>query len=243
MLIQGNSGTRAATGVLLGYTRVSTGRQHESGLGLEAQQALLRAAAQQRGMNLELSVEAASAKSLTGRPVLAAVLEQLRQGEAQGLVVAKLDRLSRSLPDFLSLQATAKREGWELVVLDLPCDTASPMGEAMGSMMATFAQLERRMISSRTAEAAAAAKARGARLGRPAVDPARTQALSLKCQQLRSEGFSFRAIAKHLNEANERTLRGGSEWRVSSVQALLRYQQLNLEAEEARRQQGTQNDD
>ncbi|MCA1677351.1 MAG: recombinase family protein, partial [Actinobacteria bacterium] len=82
------------------------------------------------------------------------------------LVVAKLDRLSRSVQDAAGLLDRAQRHGWALVAADLGVDASTPAGEAMANVMATFGQLERRMIGQRTREALAARKAAGVRLGR-----------------------------------------------------------------------------
>ncbi len=65
-------------------------------------------------------------------------------------MVAKLDRLSRSMLDFTALMAKAQKQSWALVALDCAVDTSTPMGEAMANMLATFAQFERRLILQRT---------------------------------------------------------------------------------------------
>jgi DNA invertase Pin-like site-specific DNA recombinase len=65
-------------------------------------------------------------------------------------VVAKLDRLSRSMLDFTAVMAQAQKQGWALVALDCAVDTTTPAGEAMANVLATFAQFERRLIGQRT---------------------------------------------------------------------------------------------
>ena len=95
----------------------------------------------------------------------------LEAGDAAALVVAKLDRLSRSMIDFTALMATAQKQGWALVALDCAVDTTTPAGEAMANVLATFAQFERRLISQRTREALAVKRAQGVRLGRPPTLP------------------------------------------------------------------------
>jgi DNA invertase Pin-like site-specific DNA recombinase len=77
-------------------------------------------------------------------------LETLRRGEAGALVVAKLDRLSRSMLDFTALMAKATRQSWTLVALDCAVDTTTPAGEAMVNVFATLAQFEWRLIGQRT---------------------------------------------------------------------------------------------
>src|SRR4051794_29938711 len=84
----------------LGYCRVSTGGQVDSGAGLDAQRTALQAEADRRGWKLELVIEEGlSAKDLN-RPALSAALARLDKGEADVLMVSKLDRLSRSVKDF-----------------------------------------------------------------------------------------------------------------------------------------------
>src|SRR3954454_14784867 len=87
----------------IGYVRVSTSEQADSGAGLAAQEHAIRTEAERRGWDLvEVFVDAGvSGRSLTGREALAAALEAVEDGgRADVLVVAKLDRLSRSLVDF-----------------------------------------------------------------------------------------------------------------------------------------------
>src|SRR4051794_31051770 len=109
---------------MVGYTRVSTEEQSASGLGLKAQRRAIVSEAERRGWDLVgiLEDRAASGKTLKGRPSLAEALAQINRGEADGLVVAKLDRLSRSLPDFAALMETSRKAGWSIVALDLGID-------------------------------------------------------------------------------------------------------------------------
>ena len=95
-------------------------------------------------------------------------LEAIEAGTAEGLVVAKLDRLSRSLLDFAALMERGRKRGWNLIALDLGVDTSTPSGEMMASVLATFAQqFERRLIGQRTKDALAVKRSQGVVLGRP----------------------------------------------------------------------------
>ncbi len=87
---------------------------------------------------------------------------------ADVLLVAKLDRLTRSLRDFGELAERARKRRWALVCLDLGVDTTTPAGELVAGVVASTAQYERRLIGQRTREALAARRAAGVRLGRPA---------------------------------------------------------------------------
>lgn len=111
--------------------------------------------------------ELGSGQRLSRRPGLAAALVDVETGPAEAVVVAKLDRLSRSLIDFAALMQRAQRRGWNLVAVDLDIDLSSPHGELFATMATGMALWERRMIGDRTKAALAARRAAGARLGRP----------------------------------------------------------------------------
>ena len=141
---------------VLAYVRVSTDEQKNSRAGIEAQRRAILHECERRGWHLVDVIEDAgySAKDLK-RPGVRIALDTLRAGRAEALVVAKLDRLSRSMLDFASIMASAQKQGWALVALDCAVDTTTPAGEAMANVLATFAQFERRLISQRTKDALA----------------------------------------------------------------------------------------
>jgi DNA invertase Pin-like site-specific DNA recombinase len=215
----------------IGYVRVSTDEQADSRLGLEAQRAAIVAEAEKRGWRLVEIVEdaAVSGRDLS-RPGMAIVLRTLQSHRADTLVVAKLDRLGRSLLDVAGLIDQAARQGWALVALDLGVDTSTLTGKAMAGMMAVFAELERGMIGQRTRDALRAARARGTVLGRPRILSDDTL---LRIATAWAAGSSLRAIARELNEERVPTAHGAAEWRVSSVQSALRSAARMKEAEEA----------
>jgi DNA invertase Pin-like site-specific DNA recombinase len=157
---------------VIAYLRVSTEEQAASGLGLVAQRALLAAECDRRGVTLLATYEDAgrSGKDL-GRPALQEALDALDAGQASALMVAKLDRLTRSVHDASGLMKRAERAGWGLVALDVAVDTTTPQGTAMAQVLVVFAELERRLIGQRTRDALAAKKAQGHKLGRPRTLP------------------------------------------------------------------------
>src|SRR3989440_468832 len=128
---------------VLGYARVSTSEQADSRAGIDAQRAAIAAECKRRGWDLVETIEDAgySAKDLK-RPGIRIALEELQRGRGDALVVAKLDRLSRSMIDFTALMATAHKQGWALVALDCAIDTSTPVGEVVANVVATFAQFE-----------------------------------------------------------------------------------------------------
>src|SRR4029078_11540588 len=130
------------------------------------------------------------------RPGIQQALDLLGRGDADVLVVSKLDRLSRSLLDFASLMDRSRHEGWSLVALDLGVDTTTPSGEMMAGVLAVFSQFERQLISERTKAGLAVKRAQGVRLGRPVEIPADVHARILVD---RDAGLSYAVIASHLN--------------------------------------------
>lgn len=113
----------------------------------------------------EFCDEGISAKRLDSRPGALAALAAVREGRAAGLLVAKMDRLSRSVVDGAGLMESARREGWAPFFADLDIDTSTPAGEMAANIIISGSQYERRLISQRTRDAPAAKRARGERLG------------------------------------------------------------------------------
>ncbi|HZQ03692.1 MAG TPA: recombinase family protein [Gaiellaceae bacterium] len=199
--------------VAVGYVRVSTDEQGVSGLGLQAQRQAIEEAC--RGRRLELAgfaEDVSSGKSRERRPGLDAAITQARSSGGL-LVVAKLDRLSRSLLDFVTLMEEARAEGWSIVALDVGLDTSTPQGRMMVAVLATFAEYEREMISQRTRDALAVLRARGVRLGRP---PLLDPAVRTRVRRARARGATLQAIADRLN-ADGVTAPAGGRWDRAAV--------------------------
>jgi DNA invertase Pin-like site-specific DNA recombinase len=205
---------------VIAYTRCSTDDQASSGAGLEAQRDAIRARCAERGWEIvRYAEDHASGKSLAGRPELAAAIDAIERGEASALVVAKLDRLARSVHDFSGIVARSAKRGWSLVVIDLELDMLQPSGKLMANILASFAEFERDLIGKRTKEALAVRRAHGVRLGRPPgpPNPARKQ-----IGRLRQDGLTLAEIASRLNEEGVPTSQGGARWYPSTVRAVLR---------------------
>lgn len=162
------------------YLRTSTDDQT---YGIDAQ----RAAIVQRFPEFTEHVEHASGKNVSGRPVFSALIKSLTEGDV--LVVSKLDRFARSVEDAVSVASDLMSRGVRLVVLDLDMDFSSPIGKLVFSVLASVAEFERNMISSRTKDGLAAAKRQGVALGRRS---------ALDCDTvlaLRRKGLTVREIA------------------------------------------------
>jgi DNA invertase Pin-like site-specific DNA recombinase len=198
---------------MLGYVRVSTEEQADSRLGLQAQEAALVAEASRRGWELTILRDEGLSGSQVN-PGLRDALEQLAAGLADGLVVTKLDRMSRSLLHAVEIMERARRQQWALIMLDVQVDTTTASGEAMANMLATFAQFERRLIGERTKAALAAKKAQGVALGRPRQMPT---AVARRIVEMRATGQTCGAIARTLTEEQVLSPAGRPVWHESTV--------------------------
>jgi DNA invertase Pin-like site-specific DNA recombinase len=212
--------------LILAYIRVSTAKQAKSGLGMDAQETALRAELDRLGVDpdsdrvLWLVENGASAKAGADRPKMAAARRLLATGQASTLMAVKIDRLSRSITDFIELMAAAEREGWRLVVTSMALDTSSAMGRFVARILAEVAELERELIAERTSEALQAKKAQGAVLGPP--DRLRVpEPIRARIVALRAAGATYTAICDALESDGVPTARGGSRWYPSTVQKVL----------------------
>ncbi|MET4781238.1 recombinase family protein [Glaciihabitans sp. UYNi722] len=198
---------------VLGYVRVSTEEQANSGLGVEAQVAAINAECRRRGWSVEiLSDLGRSGKQVN--PELRRALDLLESGQADGLVVAKLDRLARSVQHASAVINTAQEQGWTLCVIDGAIDLTTANGRAMAQMLSVFAELEREMISSRTKDALAARSARGLYNGRRSAIPA---GVLRRIVLSRAEGSSFGRIAGELTAEGVLSPTGLPVWQESTV--------------------------
>jgi DNA invertase Pin-like site-specific DNA recombinase len=195
--------------------RTSTDRQDA---GQESQRRAILAEVERRGWTLiSIYSDELSGKDLA-RPGLLQALEMVESGQCDGIMVAKLDRLSRSLIDFAGLLERAKNGGWNLLALDLQVDLSTPSGEMLASVLCSFAQFERRMIGERITAALAVKRSQGVRLGRPSsVEPE----LKERIKRMRSEGQTLWSICRTLESLGVPTSRGGKNWRPSSLSAVL----------------------
>lgn len=201
---------------MIGYLRVSTEEQANSGLGLDAQRETIQRYADAQGWDVVWYEDAGlSAKSLD-RPQLRAALDRLdaspKRRDVDGIVVAKLDRLSRSVVDFAGVLEMARARRWALVAIDLGVDTSTPTGELVANVMMSVAQWERRVIGERTSAAMQAAKRAGRHMGRVSALPETTGARLLALRAT----HTLVATADALN-AEGLTTATGSAWTENAV--------------------------
>lgn len=220
---------------VVAYLRVSTARQGRSGLGLEGQRSAVEAYVAQTSANIVREFVEVESGRHDERPRLAEALAFARRAKAT-LLVAKLDRLSRSV----KFIATVLDSGVEFAAADVP-----DANRLLLHVLSAVAEAEAKAISDRTKAALQAAKARGTLLGshNPAVPSLTPQArckgaklgadanrrkaveayadLADYIAELREQGLSLRAIAQRLNDDGHKT-RSDCSWSATQVTYVLR---------------------
>lgn len=218
----------------VGYVRVSTDRQADRGVSLEAQAEKIRAMAVVHNAELlDIIVDGGeSAKSLQ-RPGIERLLALVDEKKVQAVIVAKLDRLTRSVKDLCVLLERFERRCVALISVAESLDTGSAGGRLVLNIMTAVSQWEREAIGERTREALNHKRNRGERTGnipfgsRLAADgkhlepDSAEQAALAEIRRLRNEGKAMRKIAANLNERAYRTRRG-TPWRLESVARVLK---------------------
>ena len=221
---------------LIAYYRVSTQRQGQSGLGLEAQRTRIQEIAAARGTELIAEFTETESGRKNSRPQLDAALQLARETGAT-VVIAKLDRLARDAEFILRLSREAQSNGMGgFLFADMPdLDATTSAGRMILTVMAAAAEFEARRISERTTDALKAAKERGQALGahnpavaaanssRAAAATAYAKKLSPLVLPMRERGDSLRTIADALTASETPTTEGGvaTKWSDNGVKRLL----------------------
>jgi DNA invertase Pin-like site-specific DNA recombinase len=219
---------------ILGYLRVSTKVQGESGLGMEAQKAAIEAYAKQTGATILAYYTEIESGKLSDRPQLAKALAHARRAKAT-LVVAKLDRLARNVAFLSALM--------DSTVPFIACDNPHANRLTL-HILAAVAEAEAKAISDRTKAALAAYKARGGKLGGAlpqcrnltpdAIAKGRENSIKARglaareayadlqplLSEMRAKGMALQAIAGELNGQGHTTRRGKS-WNAVQVMRVL----------------------
>lgn len=205
---------------LVGYIRVSTRKQAEEGHGLDAQRALLHDWAARHGHEVVAVVPDVMTSRRTDRlHGREAAIRLVETGLADGLLILRWDRATRSLIDGQQLLERSRKAGWP--ILDTNGKSSlSKSDNLMTNMEQVIAEDERERISQRTKEGLAAARLKGKRPGRPAAElPGMTVHM---ISDLKQQGESARSIARTLTEREVPTPGGGVEWCHSTVTRILR---------------------
>jgi len=220
---------------VIAYCRVSTTEQSDSGVSLDAQQAKMRAYADLYNLTIvETIIDAESAKSLN-RSGLQHALNLLRAGKADGLLIVKLDRLTRSIADWQDLIDAyfGERGGKQLLSVNDSIDTRTAAGRLVLNVLITVAQWERETIGERTKEALRHKINSRQRVGKVRFgfdlapdgttlveNPAEQQTLAFM-RSLRAAGRTLRQIAAELTERHIPTKERKSRWTHTAVAYIL----------------------
>lgn len=214
------------------YVRVSTQKQGNSGLGLEAQRSAIANYVHGKGeVVAEFEEIESGKKGFEGRPQLQLAINYCKKNKC-ALVIGKLDRLARDVRFFLEVIDTSRIE---ICFADLPeMNPNTAEGRMVLTSMATFAEFEARKISERTKAALAVVKSRGVKLGikgseniaqmnQIRIDQAQEFAEKMRStiSALYNQGLSLRKIATALNESGSTTAKG-SQWTAVQVSAVIK---------------------
>jgi DNA invertase Pin-like site-specific DNA recombinase/peptidoglycan hydrolase-like protein with peptidoglycan-binding domain len=206
----------------IGYASVPKAKGEDQA-SLEIQAQRIQSLCERRGwelLHVVRDVENGHPKGLE-RPGLLYALERIAEGEASCLVVSQLERLSRSAADLGRIVEWIDEREARLIAIDLRLDTGSAQGRLTARVLSEVGEWEGRRIADQTRKGLAAARASRAKAGRPAVED--MPLLKERIVTMRHEGMTLQAIADRLNAEGVPTLRGGTEWRPSSVQAAAGY--------------------
>jgi site-specific DNA recombinase len=216
----------------IGYIRVSTEMQVNEGVSLDAQSAKIRAYCELNDLELiEIVCDAGKSAKTTNRDGLQKCLAAIATGEAQAIVVYKLDRLSRKVLDTLNLISEIESHGASLHSISEKLDTSSALGKFFVNMTAALAQLERDQISERVTMAMAHKKDEGQHCG---AAPFGFEMVNKELQrvesqhnaiaiirEMRANGAALRTIADRLNGEGIPTQRGG-KWQASTINQIIK---------------------
>ena len=230
--VHGYHGAMASTRTVA-YLRVSTDKQADRGVSLDAQRAKVKAYAELYDLDLvDVIVDAgASAKTLE-RPGLQRALGVLRRREADALLVVKLDRLTRSVKHLGELVETTFAPGKAaLLSVSEQIDTRSAAGRLVLNVLASVSQWEREAIGERTAAAMQHKAACGEFTGGEApygwrveagrLEPVEAeQRVIAEARRLRGAGLSLRGVARELDGAGLRS-RAGRAFVAAQVQRMV----------------------
>ncbi len=218
---------------VIGYIRVSSVEQAQGGHSLDAQRAKLEQYASLYDLNLvEVIVDAGvSAKSLD-RPGLLAVLAGLNEGRAEGVLITKLDRISRNVKDMAALIEGYFSGRFSLLSVGDQIDTSTAGGRLVINVLMSVATWEREAIGERTSAALRHKIANGEHVGAPKLGSKvengklvanEAEAIILvRIRELRAEGHTLRTIAEVLGAEGFKTKRGGTVWNSGTLSRYVR---------------------
>lgn len=220
---------------IIGYVRVSTEKQADEGASLDVQRRKLDCYCELHDHELvDVYTDAGASGKNMNREGLRAALDALDDGDAAGLVVYKLDRLTRSTADLGRLLERFEDIGHDLKSVAESLDTSTAAGRMVVRMLGVVAEWERETIAERTSTALQAKADRGEYTGgkipfgkrladddRRLEDNPEEQAILDEIRRLRAEGLSLRAVADELNKRGV-ARRNGNDWHHVAVSRVVK---------------------
>ena len=226
------TGNRAL--VVVGYIRVSTEEQAESGSSLGVQRRKITEYASVYGLPLSEVIEdgGQSAKDMN-RPGVQRILQMIQKRDVSTIIVHKLDRLTRSVRDLGTILDLCEKKGIALMSVEEKLDTSCAAGRMVLNIMATVSQWEREVIGERTATVLRAKRENrqkfnstapyGFRFDGPAmIEEPTEQAVVNSVRQLCGEGKGYREVGRELARQGFKTRSGSSTWNAQTVKNILK---------------------
>jgi|TARA_R110002153_G_scaffold59068_1_gene161616 site-specific DNA recombinase len=213
----------------IGYIRVSTQKQADEGVSLDAQRAKIEAwcLANDYDLTNVFCDEGISGTKSDRDGVLAAMAEA---GKGTALVVYSLSRLTRSTTDLISFGNKLEKQGTDLISLSEKIDTTTAAGKMVFRLMGVFNEFERDQVAERTKAALAHKKANNQvynhapygfkRHGTDLIPCTKERKVLTRINAWRNQGKSLRAIAGNLNDLGIASKRGG-QWHASAVRSVI----------------------
>jgi site-specific DNA recombinase len=221
---------------VIGYVRVSTEEQSKEGVSVDSQIAKFKACCLLYDLTLvDVVVDAGVSAKTLKRPGLTEALATLKTKKADGMVIAKLDRLSRSVKDWNHLIDLyfGEKAGKQLCSVGDQIDTRTAAGRLVLNVLMSVAQWEREVIAERTTDAMQYKKSKGQRVGAipfgwdlaadgiNLIPNEQEQLVVAEISRLRADGYSLREIAEELTRQGIATKEGNSTWGHQAVAKIL----------------------
>jgi DNA invertase Pin-like site-specific DNA recombinase len=220
------------TNIAIGYCRVSTREQADEGVSLDAQAQRIKDFSLQKNLNLIdciLEEGVSGSMPLKQREGGSKIFDAIQKHNVRMVVATKLDRLFRDALDCLSMVKEWEKLGVKVLLLDMGVDFSTATGKAFLTNAASFAELERNLISDRTKDGLAQVKREGVKLGGAGWGWSRVDAMDakgrfkqkaikeeleviLKIKNLREGGCTYQHICDILESEQIKTKNGGKWW-------------------------------
>jgi site-specific DNA recombinase len=217
----------------IAYIRVSTAGQAETGVSMAEQKMKIEQYADLYGLEIidTIADGGESAKNLN-RPGIQRVLTMMKQGEIEGVIVAKLDRLTRSVRDLADLMELFIKKNISLISVNEKIDTGTAAGRMIVNMLAVISQWERETIGERTQAALEYKKKTGSayngyplygyqKIEKKLIQDQKEQEIIAAIIQMHQAGYCVSEICRELEKKGAKTRKGTGRWHSKVVKKIL----------------------